>query len=190
MKHLALALIRSAGRLWCRMHGVATSPSALVHGFPRIRRKAGARITLEAGATVNCALWANPLNDGRRTVLFAAPGASIRLGKNSGISSSRIIAHQTIQIGDGSLIGAGSLLCDSDMHGLPLGQDLPARTAPITIGRKVFIGANSTILKGVAIGDGAVISAGSLVRRDIPAGMLAGGNPAIVIRPLQPPPHP
>lgn len=54
---------------------------------------------------------------------------------------------------------------------------------PITIGHDVWIGAQSCILPGVTIGDGAVIGAGSVVTSDIPAGMLAYGNPCRVIRP-------
>jgi len=57
------------------------------------------------------------------------------------------------------------------------------RTGPTVIGRDVVIGANTTVLAGVTIGDGAVVSACSLVNRDIPPGCLAGGVPARVLRP-------
>jgi len=182
MKPLLLHLIRAIGRCWCRLHGARVHRTALVHGLPRIVRKAGARIVLEEGSTINAAAWSNPLNDGRLTVLFAGPGASVRIGKNSGASSARIIAYQEIIIGEGTLIGAGSLLCDSDMHEVPLGSEHPVQVAPIHIGDRVFIGANCTILKGVTIGDGAVIGAASVVHHDIPPGVLAAGNPATVIR--------
>lgn len=55
-------------------------------------------------------------------------------------------------------------------------------TRPIVIGNKVWIGTNVTVLKGVKIGDGCVIAAGSLVTKDIPANCLAGGVPAKVIK--------
>jgi acetyltransferase-like isoleucine patch superfamily enzyme len=57
------------------------------------------------------------------------------------------------------------------------------RTGLVDIGRRVVIGANTTVLAGVSIGDGATISACSLVNRDIPAGALAGGIPVRVITP-------
>jgi len=56
------------------------------------------------------------------------------------------------------------------------------RIGEVEIGSNVMIGANSTILPGVRIGDGAVVSAASLVIRDVPAGAFVGGNPAKVIR--------
>ena len=54
--------------------------------------------------------------------------------------------------------------------------------APIVLGKRVWIGSNSTILQGVTIGDNAVIGAGSVVTKDIPAGCIAAGVPARIIR--------
>ncbi|WP_376715052.1 DapH/DapD/GlmU-related protein [Janibacter limosus] len=59
----------------------------------------------------------------------------------------------------------------SDMH-----------PAPIVIGRKVWIGANATILKGVTIGDGAIVAAGAVVTKDVPADSIVVGAPARVVR--------
>lgn len=55
------------------------------------------------------------------------------------------------------------------------------RLGPVEIGSEVMIGANSTILPGVTIGDGAIVSAGTLVHKDVPAGVFVGGNPMRVI---------
>lgn len=55
---------------------------------------------------------------------------------------------------------------------------------PIKIGEDVWIGANSTICGGVTIGDGSVIGAGSVVTKDVPAGVIAAGNPCRVLRPV------
>ncbi|MEH7252703.1 acyltransferase [Neobacillus niacini] len=55
------------------------------------------------------------------------------------------------------------------------------RLGPVVIGSEVMIGANSTILPGVTIGDGAIVSAGTLVHKDVPAGAFVGGNPMQMI---------
>jgi acetyltransferase-like isoleucine patch superfamily enzyme len=55
------------------------------------------------------------------------------------------------------------------------------RLGPVEIGSEVMIGANSTILPGITIGDGAIVSAGTLVHKDVPAGAFVGGNPMRVI---------
>ena len=182
MKLLLLWILRLAGRIWCRLQGANVHPSALIHGFPRIVVKSGATIRIGAGVTINAAGWSNAHNDGRRTVLFAGPDATIDLQPNCGLSSTRIIAYQQIVIGESSLIGAGSLICDSDMHEIPLGSSKPVRKSAISVGKGVFIGAGSTLLKGVKIGDGAVVGASSVVTGEIPAGTIAAGNPARVLR--------
>ncbi|MDR7079988.1 acetyltransferase-like isoleucine patch superfamily enzyme [Neobacillus niacini] len=55
------------------------------------------------------------------------------------------------------------------------------RLGPVNIGSEVMIGANSTVLPGVTIGDGAIVSAGTLVHKDVPAGAFVGGNPMRII---------
>lgn len=171
-----------AGRGWCLLNGIHPGRGCLIHGFPRFARKSSGIITLEEGVTLNAAIWSNPLNDGRRLVLHAGPGAQITLARNSGVSSSRLVALRGISLGEGSLVGAGCLICDSDMHEIPLGANNAVLASPICIGREVLIGAGCTILKGVTIGDGSVIGAGSVVTRDIPPGVVAAGNPARVVR--------
>jgi len=182
MKDLALSAIRLVGRIWCRCFGAEVHPTALIHGFPRIVLKPGATIRIGSGVTINAAGWAKAHNDGRRTVLYAGPSALIDLHENCGISSSRIIAYEKITIGESSLIGAGSLICDSDMHEIPLGSENPVRISPISIGKAVFLGANTTVLKGAEIGDHTVIGASSVVTGKITAGSIAAGNPARIVR--------
>lgn len=182
MKKLVLQFLRFAARIWCLAHGAEVHPSALIHGFPRIVRKQGASIRIGPGVTINASCWSNSHNDGRHTVLFAGPSARIDLRENCGLSSSRIIAYQEIIIGESSLVGAGCLICDSDMHEIPLGSDNLVRNSPITIGKSVFIGANTTVLKGATIGDRAVIGTSSLVTGQIPPDTIVAGNPARIIR--------
>lgn len=83
---------------------------------------------------------------------------------------------ELIEVGDNSIIGYNTVLL---AHEFLIDE---YRIGPVVIGRNVMIGANCTILPGVVIGDGAVISAHSLVNRDVPPGAVVGGVPA---RPLR-----
>lgn len=90
-----------------------------------------------------------------------------------------------ITIGDNTLIGP-NVSAYSANHSLDPEERIAGALIPkpITIGNRVWIGGGSTILGGVTIGDGSVIGAGSVVTRDIPAGVIAAGNPCRVIRPI------
>lgn len=107
-------------------------------------------------------------------------GATLSLGSGFINNNSRIVVFDKIDIGDGVAISEGVTLRDSDNHGF-VGSSKPV-TAPITICDNVWIGMNATILKGVTIGEGAVVGANSLVNKDVPPHTLVGGVPAKVLR--------
>ncbi len=87
-----------------------------------------------------------------------------------------IFFPELIEIGDGSVIGYNATILAHEF----LVEEW--RTGRVKIGRRVMIGANSTILPGVIIGDNSKISAMSLVNRDIPEGALAGGIPVRILK--------
>ncbi|MFD1872262.1 acyltransferase [Hymenobacter bucti] len=116
--------------------------------------------------------------------------AKIVIGDNVGISNSTILAWNRIEIGNHVMIGGSVKIWDTNFHSLnPLirtsGIDNDVKTAPIKIDDYAFIGAGSIILKGVHIGKNAIIAAGSVVTKSIPANVLAGGNPCKVIKQLE-----
>jgi len=82
---------------------------------------------------------------------------------------------EMIEIRDNSVIGYGSLILAHEF----LVKEY--RTGRVVIGKNVMIGANSTVLPGVVIGDKATVSAMSLVNSDVPEGAFFGGVPAILI---------
>ena len=117
-------------------------------------------------------------------------GASIRIGADTGISGAVICSAVSVSVGARCLIGADVMIFDTDFHDV---ERIDRRYAPppwekiskpVDIGDDVFVGARSTVLKGVTIGSGSVIGAGSVVGNDIPPRMLAAGVPARVIRRL------
>jgi acetyltransferase-like isoleucine patch superfamily enzyme len=84
-----------------------------------------------------------------------------------------------LRIGDDARIGPGVKIVAFN-HGIPYGE--PDTMRGITIGRRVWLGANAVVLDGVTIGDDAIVAAGAVVRSDVPAGTLVGGVPARVLR--------
>jgi len=107
-------------------------------------------------------------------------GAKLSLGKSKINLNSRIAVFNSITIGDNVYISENATLRDSDNHAIS--GSATNHSAPITIGNNVLIGINSTILKGVTIGDGSVIAANSLVNKTVPPNTLVGGVPAKILR--------
>lgn len=98
-----------------------------------------------------------------------------------------IIACADVTIGDFVFIAPNCGIYTAGHPLMPRQRDLNLEYAyPVTIGNHVWIGANVSILPGVVIGDHTTIAAGSVVTRDIPAGVLAGGVPCRTIRSLFP----
>ncbi len=159
----------------------------MIYGRPLIQRHAGSTITIGRGLNLRNWFGSNPLGVQHRSILATwAAGAAINLGDDVGLTGATIVAQTRVSLGDRVFVGANSTLCDTDFHPLSAAArqvDVMAGvTRPITIEDDVFIGMGVMILKGVTVGRGSVIGAGSIVSRDIPAGVIAAGNPARVIR--------
>ncbi len=112
-------------------------------------------------------------------------GKNIKIGKNVFINACcRFQDQGGIEIGDGSLIGHNTTIATLNHDFNPAKrQNLTPR--PVKIGKNVWIGSDCTILPGVEIGDGAIIGAGSVVTKSIPANTIAVGNPARVIKEIE-----
>lgn len=120
---------------------------------------------------------------------FSVYGNSyIRVFKNSHLilhggfinENVQISCGDTIEIGEGATIGRD--VCIRSFDGHTIEEDGYRISAPISIGRHVWIGQGATVLKGVTIGDGAIVAAESLVTKDVPAGAVVGGVPAKVLK--------
>ena len=108
-------------------------------------------------------------------------GKNITVGKNVFINACCCFQDQGgITIGDGCLIGHGVVLATIN-HGFPSEHRKDNCPAAIHVGQNVWIGSSATILPGVTVGDGAIIAAGAVVTKDVPANVIVGGVPAKVI---------
>lgn len=98
----------------------------------------------------------------------------------------RISAAQSIRIGDNCMLAANVYISDSDWHGV-YNRIRPFRcTKPVILENNVWLGESVIVNKGVTIGENSVIGAGSVVTKSIPANVVAAGNPARVIKQINP----
>lgn len=177
-----------------RRKGVQVERGLRVFGPVIVHKARGSEITLAERVVLNARMGANTLEARGPVVLKTVnPEAVIIVGSDTGITSATISAACRIEVGARSLIGAGVVITDSDHHIVDpsdvrlrrYGGFPPAlHSDAVYIGNDVFIGARTMVLKGVTIGDGSVIGAGSLVTKDIPAGVIAAGNPCRVLKNL------
>lgn len=110
--------------------------------------------------------------------------SSIQIGKRTTIGYHVFIfASSRIEIGDDCLIAPFVYVVDSNHRTAPgmLINEQENDVAPIRIGNDVWISTGVTVLKGVAIGDGAIVAANSVVNTDVPANEIWGGSPAVKI---------
>jgi len=109
--------------------------------------------------------------------IWVNSGACLSLDRGYANNGVAIHCFSKIQLGHEVVIGDNTIIRDSDNHVVVDGG--PA-TLPIIIGNHVWIGMNCLILKGVTIGDGAIVAAGSVVTKDVPSHSLVAGVPAKV----------
>lgn len=109
-------------------------------------------------------------------------GKNITIGKNVFINACCHFQDQGgITLGDGCLIGHNVVFATLN-HGFAPADRTSLYPAPIVLGKNVWVGSNSTLLQGIRIGDNAVIGAGSVVTKDVPANTIVGGVPARILR--------
>jgi acetyltransferase-like isoleucine patch superfamily enzyme len=155
--------------LWLARNFTCAGWLACASGFPkpRIRNLGG---VLEAG---NCLFY-----PGVR--LEVGLGGSMQIGTGTYLNrNTEVIAWQEVSIGRDCMIGWDVLIMDTDQHPVP-GRSLENR--PVRIGDGVWIGARATILKGVVVGDGAIIAAGAIVTHDVEPGAVVAAPAARIVR--------
>jgi len=133
-------------------------------------------------------------------ISFEEAGGEIRIGNRSFIGRSHLVCYRSLTIGDDVIMSWGVTIVDHDSHSInweerrddvvdwAKGQKSWQHVAhaPVVVQDKAWIGFNVSVLKGVTIGERAVVGACSVVTHDIPPYALAVGNPARVVRSLAP----
>lgn len=159
------------------------------NGLPFISIAIGGECKIDSGFKMNNNMTGNPIGRSQQCVFFVDKGAKLIIGKNVGISATAIIAYENITICDNVKIGGGVCIYDTDFHSLnpeirlnSKSDILNKTTIPVFINENVFIGAHSTILKGVNIGKNAIIGACSVVTKNVPENEIWAGNPARKIK--------
>lgn len=122
------------------------------------------------------------LQIGYGSYIQVGQNASLMIGDSFVNREVKIICNQSITIGDECIIAMGTVIRDNDGGTHKILSDDYVNSKPIVIHNHVWIGENVMILKGVTIGEGAVVGANSLVTKDVPPHCLAIGSPAKVVR--------
>jgi len=145
--------------------------------------RAGKRFSVQGGLRLRGAgqvIFGDDVIVGTKTDIFTHDHhAVVRVGHRSFLNGTRISAVKYIEVGNDATL-ADVRMMDTDFHSLSQRRqqkDAPVGIAPIQIKNNVWIAAGSAVLKGVTIGENSVIAFGSVVVKDIPANVIAGGNP-------------
>lgn len=142
-------------------HGIIVVSEGLP--FPKIINSGGT-VTAE-----NCQFYSG-------VRMEIGPEASIHIGNGTYINrNTLIVSEERVTIGRDCKISWDVIIMDTDQH--PLNSSATVKL-PVTIEDKAWIGCRCTVLKGVTIGEGAIIAAGSVVTKDVPSYSIYGGVPA------------
>jgi acetyltransferase-like isoleucine patch superfamily enzyme len=183
-----LVVARLAFGFYCLCYGFSIGKSATVRGLPIL--------SLARQSSIHIGDHAYLISRSRNTALGVnhpvilrtlRPQARINIASRFRASGVTLCAAKGIVIGDRVTMGANVVVTDTDFHAAEpgvrsSGEDAScAKCAEVTIEDDVFVGMNAMILKGVAVGRGAIIGAGSVVTRYVPPRAIVAGNPAQVL---------
>lgn len=170
------------------LQSLTISGKVIFQGIPDVIKHATAQIRIGNGCTINSVNHGYHINMFQKCKLYAdRPNAVIIIGECTRIHSTCIHAYNKIEIGNNCLVAANTQIIDGNGHQLSF--DAPHNRInttdygqPIIISDNVWIAASCIILGGTTIGQGSVITANSVVKGDVPAMCIYGGNPAKVIK--------
>ena len=175
------------GRIMLKLKGVKSGKGILFSGKTFFFRAPNSKIEIGNEVVFRSDSSSNLIGINHRCMISTLErDAYISIGDKTGFSGVSIGAANRIVIGKNVLVGANTMITDNNWHNLdPENRDLSdQKKGSIEIKDNVFIGYGCIILKNVTIGENSVIGSGSVVIQDIPANVIAAGNPCKVIKPL------
>lgn len=149
----------------------------------------------------NVVVYGPNISIGSGVIIVAADGhrtniSSIKMGGIEGridignnvlvMNGVRISSASSITIGDGCMLANFCYLTDSDWHDIHDRTSAPGACAPIVLERGAWIGDSAIVCKGVRVGENSIVGAGAVVTRDVPPNVVVAGNPARVVKKLDP----
>ena len=164
-----------------KLRGVTTDGMLFTSGFPYVFRGSKSYILFGKRVRMLNLSWMNSIGLNHRCIITTERNAKLTIGDYVGMSGVSIWCFKKIEIGNNVRIGANTLITDGDAH---LDDPRACEPRPVHISDKVWLGMNVTVLKGVTIGKNTLIGAGSVVTKDIPANVVAAGNPCRVVKQL------
>ena len=185
-RHVLISLIDSLLGWNARHSGAVRIGRGTTIAWRRLKRAAGNQLSVGEDSIIHA------------DISFEESGGKIDIGSRTFVGRSHLVCYRSLTIGDDVIMSWGITVVDHDSHSIEWdkrrndvldwgkGQKnwQHIAQAPVIIGNKAWVGFNVSILKGVTIGEGAVIGACSVVTRDIPPYSVAVGNPARVVRSL------
>ena len=173
-----------ANRLMFAWNGIAWKRGWRLYGRAIVQKHRGSLIRLGEQLVLRSSSRSNPLAPAHPVVLSTrSADARLVIGDGCGLTGAVVVAATSVQIGDRVQVGGNAQIVDTDFHPLrpeERNKNFNAGASqPIVIEDDVFIGMNSIVLKGVTLGEGCVVGAGSVVTRSVAPRTVVAGNPAL-----------
>jgi acetyltransferase-like isoleucine patch superfamily enzyme len=171
-----------------KLNGVKYGKGVKVYGVPRIENRG--KIKLGDNMRLNSARCTyNSGNMEGGVLLRTSKSGSITIGDEVYLNGTAIISEERVTLGNRIMIGANTVIMDTNTHNVPYRERLrrwdKIMRKPVVIEDDVWIGASCFIMKGVRIGRGSIIGAGSVVMKDVEPFSIYAGNPAIFVKKIE-----
>jgi len=168
---------------YLKLIGVELGSKCSFRGWPSFNLANGSKIKIKENCRFNSRSTSNRIGINHKCMLSTLDKtATIEIGYGCGFSGVSIGSFMKIVIGDNVKVGANVLITDCDWH---LEDPRVSEPKPVFIGDNVWLGYGAVVMKGVTIGENSIIGINSVVTKDVPANVVAAGNPCKVIKKIE-----